>query len=69
MTADEYAEIARAAEVWQFDPRLPPHRRRLAHALFELASQLTDPDYGCPTETHAVVVLHQHLQRLASQLH
>ena len=69
MTIDEYAEIARAAKAWQVDQHLPPNRRRLAHSLYELASQLTDPDYGCPAETHAITVMYEHLQRVAGQLH
>lgn len=63
MTADEYAEIARAARILQLNQHLPLHRRRLAHSLCELASQLTDPDYGCPTESEAVMVMYRHLQR------
>lgn len=63
MTADEYAEVARAARTWQLDQDLTPHRRRLAQSLYELASQLIDPDYGCPTETLAIMAMYRHLQR------
>jgi hypothetical protein len=62
MTPDEYAQIAQSAKVWQLDPALSPHRRRVAHSLSELAGQLTNPDYGCPAETFAVTAMYQFLQ-------
>jgi hypothetical protein len=63
MTPDEYAEIAHTASIWARDQQLPPNRRRLAKSLYELAHQLTDPDYGCPTETFAVLAMYRHLQK------
>lgn len=65
MTSDEYAEIAQAAKIFQLDQQLSPHRRRIAQSLYELASQLTDPDYGCPAEAHAIVLMHRHLLNAA----
>lgn len=69
MTADEYAKVAQAAQAWQFDPSLTPIRRRLAQSLYELANQLVDPEYGCPTEALAVMAMYQHLQRSSNSLH
>ena len=37
--------------------------------LYELASQLIDPDYGCPTENLAILAMHKHLQRTSNGLH
>jgi hypothetical protein len=65
MTSDEYAKIAQSAKVWQLDPSLSSHRRRVAHSLSELAGQLTNPDYGCPAETFAVAAMYQFLQNSA----
>lgn len=55
MTGDECAKVAQAAKVWQLDQSLPPHRRHLAQSLYELASQLIDPEYGYPTEILAFI--------------
>jgi hypothetical protein len=63
MTSDEYAAIAQSARVWQLDPALSPTRRRVARSLCDLAGQLTDPDYGCATETFAVTAMYRFLQR------
>ena len=69
MAAVDYVEIARAARTWQLEQDISPHRRRLAKSLYELASQLIDPDYGCPTETLAILAMHKHLQRTSKGLH
>jgi hypothetical protein len=37
----------------------------VAQSLYELASILTNPDYGCATETFAVEAMYRHLQRTA----
>ena len=65
MTTDEFAAIARAARIVQLDQELSPARRRVAQSLYELASILTNPDYGCTTETFAGEAMYRHLQRTA----
>jgi hypothetical protein len=65
MTSDEYAEIARSAKVWQLDPALSSHRRSVAQSLSELAGQLTNPEYGCPTEAFAVTAMCRFLESSA----
>ena len=65
MTSDKYAEIAQAAMAFQLDQQLSPQHRSIAQSLYELASQLTDPKYGCPAETHAVMKMYQHLLNAA----
>ncbi|MBK7422225.1 MAG: hypothetical protein IPJ48_03510 [Propionivibrio sp.] len=69
MASVDYVEIARNARAWQLEQDISPHRRRLAKSLYELASQLIDPDYGCPTETLAILAMHKHLQRTGNGLH
>ena len=64
VNTENFAEIAKAALDFQNDPRLPPRQRRLAQCLHQLASQLCDPEYGCPTETLAVSALYRHLQAI-----
>lgn len=65
MTTDECVEIARAAKKFQLDQQLSYQKRRVAQSLYELASQLTDPDYGCPTEIHAITLMYHHLLNAA----
>jgi hypothetical protein len=69
MAPVDYVEIAQAARTWQLEQDISPHRRRLAQSLYELASQLINPDYGCPTETLAILAMHKHLQRTSKGLH
>ncbi|MFZ4535025.1 hypothetical protein [Propionivibrio sp.] len=69
MTANECAEIARVARAWLLDQDFSPHRRRIAESLYDLASQLTDPNFGCPSEFNAVTVMFQYLQRTIQSLH
>jgi hypothetical protein len=65
MTSDEYAEISRSAKALQLDPALSSHRRSVAKSLSELAGQLTNPEYGCPTEAFAVTAMCRFLESSA----
>ncbi|MFZ2853020.1 MAG: hypothetical protein WAZ34_02780 [Rhodocyclaceae bacterium] len=69
MTSEKYAEIAQAAMAFQLDRRLSPQHRSIARSLYDLASQLTDPKYGCPAETHAVMEMYQHLLNASLRPH
>ncbi len=69
MTSNEYAEIAKAAKTFQLNQQLSPHRRRIAQSLYELANQLTNPEYGCPAETYAIMAMYHHLLNTTLRLH
>jgi hypothetical protein len=49
-----YPMIAQQARVWLMDETLARGKHKIAKDLFDLASQLSDPRYGCDTEYFAV---------------
>jgi hypothetical protein len=61
-----YSLIVRQAGFWLADEALSTGKKKIARDLFELASVLSDPDYGCRTEYFAVETMVCHLCRTTS---
>jgi hypothetical protein len=64
-----YPLIVKQAGIWLADETLPRGKKKIARELFELASLLADPDYGCRTEYFAVETLLCLLCRTTSSTH
>jgi hypothetical protein len=64
-----YALIVQQAGIWLADETLPTGKKKIAKDLFELASVLSDPGYGCRTEYFAIETLVCHLCRTTSSNH
>jgi hypothetical protein len=64
-----YTLIVQQAGFWLADETLSTGKKKIAKDLFELASVLSDPGYGCRTEYFAVETMVCHLCRTTSSLH
>lgn len=61
-----YTLIAQQAGFWLADETLSNGKKKIAKDLFELASLLSDPGYGCRAEYFAVETMLCHLCRTTS---